>query len=145
MKIILTQKISGLGNKGEIKDVNDGYARNFLLPKKLAELANIKSIERVEKEKIEKTQKEKENEEKIKALAEKIKGKIFIIEVKSENEKLFGSIGKKEIANAIGDQIDEDMIELDENIKETGEKSININFGYNIKVKVIIKITGEDK
>lgn len=143
MKIILTQNVTGIGNKGEIKEVNDGFARNFLLPKKLAELANAKSIERVEVELLQKKETEKEKIAKLESVANKIRNEKFVIKAKSKNEKLFGSIGKKEIANIIGNEINEDMIELDENIKETGEKSININFGSNIKAKIFIKIMGE--
>lgn len=143
MKIILLQNVKGLGNVGDVKEVANGYARNFLLPKKIVEIATDAAIEKVKKEKAEKEKTATEEMKKIKDLAKKIEGKEVIIKAKTKDKKLFGSVGTKEIAEKLGGGISEDMIELKENIKETGAQNITVDFGSDIKAKIKIIITGE--
>jgi len=143
MRVILLQDIKSLGNAGDIKEVANGYARNFLLPKKLAEMATKEAVEKVTKKR-QKTEelKNKETEE-LKNLAKKLEGKKIVIKAREKGGKLFGSVGKKEIAEKLGNEISEDMIELKENIKETSKKNVNINFGDNIKTEIIVNVIGK--
>lgn len=143
MKVILLQDIKSLGNAGDVKEVADGYARNFLIPQKLAEAATKEAVGKVVKKKQETKELKNKKTEELKNLAKKLEGEKVVIKVKEKDGKLFGSVGKKEIAKNLGDEINENMIELKENIKETGEKEVRINLGNNIKVKIKVLITGE--
>lgn len=143
MKIILLQDIKSLGNTGDVKDVADGYARNFLLPQKLAETATKEAVEKALRKKQETEELKNKRTRELKSLAKKLEGKEIIIKVKEKGGKLFGSINRKEIAENLGNEISEDMIELKENIKKTGRKNVNINFGDNIETEIIVNITGE--
>lgn len=146
MKVILIQDIKNLGKTGDIKEVTDGYARNFLLPKKLAEIATPEATKKVEKIKEEQIEREKEDLEKKQKLATELEGREIIIRAKEKKGKLFGSIGKKEIAKElamIGFEIGEKMIEIKEPIKETGKKEIIIKLGHNIEVCIKLVIQGE--
>lgn len=145
MKIILLQDIKSLGNAGDVKDVADGYARNFLLPQKLAETVTKKAAEKAVRKKQETEGLKNKRMEELKKLAKELEGKEIIIKAKEKGGKLFGSVGKKEIAEKIGIAANENMIELEENIKETGTKNISINFSNNIKAKIKVIITGEEK
>lgn len=132
MKVIFLQAVPRVGRKNEVKEVNDGYALNFLLPRKLAERATPKAIaelERRQKEIV--VEKEIQDDLLIKNL-EELKGKTIQIKAKA-NEKgsLFSSIHKKEIIEALskehGAQISEEYIILDKPIKELGEFDIPVH------------------
>src|SRR4030042_5245015 len=144
MKIILLQDVKNLGNTGDIKEVSGGYARNFLIPGKLAESAKKEAVAKAAIKKQEAEELKNKKTEELKNLAKELEGREIIIKVKEKGGKLFGSVGKKEIAENLGDKISEDMIELKENIKETGKKEIIVNFGNNIKTKMTVNIAGDD-
>ena len=101
MKVILLQEIKTLGKKGDIKDVSEGYARNFLFPKKLAQITSESAI------KTALIQKEKESKEqqiisdKVNQVAGSLKEKKIVLKAKEKGGKLFGSITKKDIAKAL--------------------------------------------
>jgi large subunit ribosomal protein L9 len=141
MQVILLENVRNLGKRGELKEVAEGYAVNFLVPKKLAQLATADSVEELRKKQEENLKKDKENEERLKKMAFAIKDKKIFIKAKSEKEKLFGSIGKKEIFTEIkklGLELPENSIILKEPIKTTGEKEITLDFGKNIKTKIAV-------
>lgn len=146
MKIILLQSIKGLGNIGDIKDVADGYARNFLFPKKLAAIATPEAVKITNAEKEERVEENKKELEKIQKLAEEIKDKKIVIQAKEKKGKLFGSVGVKEIAQELeklGFSIDEKRIILGKPIKEIGEINITIELGNNIKTQIKVIIEGD--
>ena len=146
MKVILTQDIKGVGKKDDIINANDGYARNFLLPKKLAVEANNSNMSLLKGRKDSanfKKEQEKENAEKLKEELSKI---TLPIKVKAgENGKIFGSITSKEIAielkNKCNIEIDKKKILLKESIKETGVFNIEIKLFEGIIGKLKINIT----
>jgi len=143
MKVLLINNIKSLGNKGEIKEVSEGYARNFLIPKKLVEIATVETIEKADQVKKGIEKQERATEEKLKKIASDIQNKKITIKAKSEKEKLFGSIGAKEISEELKKQnfeISEKSIVIKEPIKTIGEKEIMIDFGKNIKAKIIVAI-----
>lgn len=143
MKIILLENIKTLGNKGELKEVAEGYARNFLLPKNLAEIATPDSIDRLKQNQKQIQEKEKGEEEKMKKIASEIQGKKITIRAKAEKNKLFGSIGTKEISEElkkINFDISEKSIILKEPIKNLGEKEISIQLGKNEKIKITVAV-----
>lgn len=137
MKVFLTQDIKGLGRKGDIKEVNDGYARNFLFAKGLAVvLSNGKTKEILAEKKSNQQLANKlktENEAKIKELD----GKTFIFTTKADkNNHLYGSIGPKELATKTG--INEKM--FNSHYKEIGHYALKISFpdGITISINVVI-------
>lgn len=143
MKVILIENVNNLGNTGDVKEVADGYARNFLIPQKMAEIATGEAVGKAARIKQETEELKNKRTEELKNSAKKIEGKKIIIKAKTKGEKLFGSVGKKEIAEKLGNGISEDMVELEENIKATGEKNIDVNLGSNIKAKIKVNIQGE--
>ena len=145
MKIILTQDIKGVGKKDEIINANDGYARNFLFPKKLAVEANNQNLAELKSKQNAQTHKkdlEKENANKLKEKLSKI---ILKVKVKAGgNGKIFGSITSKEIATELKNQykieIDKKKILLKEPIKEIGIFSVEIKLYEGIIGKLKIEI-----
>lgn len=143
MKVILLKNVPKIGKQNEIKDVSDGYARNFLFPHKLAVVADKQNIERIEKEQANK----KADQEKKKAEVLRIinSGDSHIVIKAKANEKghLFASIDEKQVLAAIPGAkgfIDEKMIEMEGHIKEVGEHEVKVDlFGDVKKVKVVVE------
>ena len=131
MKIILLENIKSLGKKGDLKDVAEGYALNFLLPKKFAEIATVKAIAGLEK-RIQNLAIEREVQiDLLMKNLEEIKGKVIKIKSKADEKgHLFSGIHKKEIVEEMKKQhnadIDEEFIVLEKPIKEVGEFDIPI-------------------
>lgn len=131
---------------GDVKDVAEGYGRNFLLPKKLAEYATGAAIEKAGKIKQEMEELKNKKTEELKKIAKILEGKEITIKAREKDGKLFGSIGKKEIAQKlreIGFEPEEKTIILEEPIKKTGKIEISVDFGGNTKAKVIVNVAGE--
>ena len=101
MQIILLQDVKNVGKKGQIKNVPDGYARNFLLAKKLAAVATQSTISQVKTEEAKRNQQFALEKQEIQKTASEINGKRIVIKARSKNGKLFGSITAKEIASEI--------------------------------------------
>ena len=138
MKVILTKDLDELGLEGDIVKVADGYARNFLIPKKIAMEANRQNIKYMEtqKRKIEiKRLKAKEDAEKIKEQMADVM--VTISQKAGEEEKLYGSVTSMDIANHLEEQgitIDRRKIILDKPIKALGE--------YDVPIKLYPEVTG---
>jgi len=144
MKIILIRDVENLGEKGDIKKVADGYARNFLLPNKLVKLANKKNLKEIERQK-ELTAIKSEGELKLlQKSVSKIDGQEIEISVKlKKNGEIYSSLSPLKISQAFkkkGLDIKKTQIKLKEAIKEVGEYPIAINFSHGLEaeVKVII-------
>lgn len=142
MKVILLQDVKSLGKKGEIVEVSDGYARNFVLPKKLGAEANSKNMNDLKLQKANADKIAKEQLEAAKELAKVLETKEVIVKMKSgEGGKTFGSISSKEIAEEAkkqcGLELDKKKIQLPEAIKSLGV--------YEVGVKLHTKVTGKLK
>ncbi len=147
MKVILTQDIKGVGKKDEIINANDGYARNFLFPKKLAVEANNQNMNLLQGRKDSANYKKEQDKEKANEIKEKISKIMLKIEVKAgESGKIFGSITSKEIAAELKKQynidIDKKKINLKEPIKELGTFTIDVKLYEGIIGKLKIDIIG---
>ena len=146
MQIILLQDIKGLGKKFDIKKTADGYARNFLFPKKLATAATAEAISRTKKERGIRIQKEKEGLKKVEQTAGKFKNLVLKIKSKATKDgKLFGSISNQEIANILKEknfEISPDKIEIKEPIKKLGKHSVKINLASGIQAEIAIEVLG---
>ncbi|MDR1821296.1 MAG: 50S ribosomal protein L9 [Oscillospiraceae bacterium] len=146
MKVILTADVKGQGKKGEVITVSDGYARNFLFPKKLAQEATAQSQTelRQKKEAEERRRaKEKANAEEISA---KLQGLVVKIHAKAgENGRLFGSVTNAEIAEELlkqhGLEIEKHQITLDENIKLFGTYEVKAKLGYEVSGTINLVVT----
>ena len=131
MKIILLQDIKGVGKKDEVINASDGYARNFLLPKKMGVEANAENMSKLKAKQDSNQYKKSVEKEKAEKIAEKLKNITLKISVKSgENQKIFGSITAKEIAENLKEQykieIDKKKIDLKEPIKVLGVTTVSI-------------------
>jgi large subunit ribosomal protein L9 len=147
MKIILLQDVKTLGKKGDVKDVSEGYARNFLISKKLAQIATEGAVKNVEAKKAQKNAFEKANLEKLRELAEKLKDRRIVLESREKKGKLFGSILAKDIALELKKEnleISEKSIILKETIKKIGEYKIEIRLEKDIKSQIILEVRGEN-
>ena len=145
MKVILQKDIHNLGDAGDVKNVADGYARNFLLPKKLVIPFNESSKKAIDHQKqVIKVKKEKRRKESEKT-AQAFTGLTLTLKAKvGEEDKLFGSITAIDIAKQLkeaGFDIDKRRIHLDEQIKTLGEHSVSIKLeeGLTAQVKVIVE------
>ena len=148
MKVILTQDVKGVGKKDQILEVNDGYARNFLIPKKLgvqASTANLALLKSKQDSRDFKRQEDKKEAEQIKEKLEKIR---LDIKVKSgENGKIFGGVTSKEISDVLKDKysinIDKKKIELKETIKTVGITTVDIKLFEGVIGKVKVNVITE--
>lgn len=145
MKIIILVNQKNIGKAGEIKEVNDGYARNFLFPKKLAEPATAENIKENEKVKSENEEKYRQEIGKIKEIIAQIENKNIIIKRKEKNGKLFGSIGAKDIEAEIRriHPLNQAEIIIGKPIKKLGEYKIGIKFNHDLKTQINLIVQGE--
>ncbi len=147
MRVILLQDVEKLGKKYDVKEVKDGYARNFLIARGLAKLATEKELRRVETRKEIELKKEEEELEGAQVLASKLDGVELIIPVKIGDEgQLFESINKQKIIEKLkelGFDIKKSQVILEESIKELGEFPVKISFKHNLEVEIRIIVTEE--
>lgn len=146
MKVILTQDVKSQGKKGQLVDVSDGYARNFLLPKKLAVIATAENLNTMKQQ--EKARKAQEAAEKAeaKATAKKLKDMTVKIAAKAgEGGRLFGAVTAKEVSEALSEQygvnIAKTKLVLDEPIKACGGYQIKAKLGYEVVGTVSVMVT----
>lgn len=144
MKVILQQDVKPHGKKGDVVNVNDGYARNFLFPKKLAIEATAGALDDVRKKQESAQRKEAQARLEAANLADKLKKAIVEVKVKAgEGEKIYGSVTSAEIATALnnaGYEVDKKKIVLKENIKNIGTYQIEVKVYAGISAKVTIKV-----
>ncbi|MDD3839437.1 MAG: 50S ribosomal protein L9 [Clostridia bacterium] len=148
MKIILMKDIKGLGKKGDVVNANDGYARNYLLPKKLAVQADSGNLKVLNEQKKALAKKEKKEHKNACKLASALEGKIINIKAKAgEGGRLFGSVTSLDISKAIKQQTDFDIdkkkIDLDEPIRTLGSQKVEIRIYPEVTAQVIVKVVEE--
>lgn len=146
MKLLLEQDVKGTGKKGEIVDVSDGYARNFLLPRKLATPADAQAVNAANIQKSAAAHKKFQAGLAARELAKQLEGAVITVQAKvGENGHLFGSITGKEVAAAIAEQkhieIDKKKISLPEPIRALGEYNVRVSLYENTfaLVKVVVE------
>ena len=148
MKVILLQDVKSLGKKGEIVEVSDGYARNFVLPKKLGAEANSKNMNDLKLQKANADKIAKEQLEAAQELAKVLETKEVIVKMKSgEGGKAFGSISSKEIAEEAKKQceleLDKKKVQLPEAIKSLGDYEVNVKLHTKVMGKLKVKLIEE--
>ena len=145
MKVILLQDVKGQGKKGQLIDVSDGYARNFLLPRKLAQEAtadNINTMKMNDKALQEKRQKEREQAV---ALSKVLKDMTLTVKAKGGGAgRLFGSVTNAEISDALAKQhkiqLDKRKIVLEDPIKNVGTYTVRCKLGYEVVAELTVVI-----
>ena len=148
MKVILQQDIKGQGKKGQMIDAAEGYARNYLLPRKLAILATTDAINTMNLKEKARRAEEAANREAAVTLGNKLKDVTVKIAAKGGKEgKLFGAITNKEISDALNEQFGLDIakqkIVLDEPIKAFGTYELKAKLGYEVTTKFSVSVTEE--
>lgn len=147
MKVILLQDIDKLGKKGDIKEVADGYARNLLIPNKMAVLASKSEIIKAEEQKKINTEKAEKELVLFQEVASQLDG--FELEIPAkvgEDDKLFGAITAVKISEELKKnnfEIEKNKIKLKESIKEIGEYEIPIELPHNLEAKIKLIVTEE--
>lgn len=147
MKVILLEDIKGVGKKDEIINATDGYARNFLFPKKLAVEADAGNMAKLKAKKESQAHKKELEKENAKEIAKKLETITLKLSVKAgENGKIFGGVTSKEIAENLKNEhkieIDKKKIQLKETIKNIGTVSVEIKLFEDITAKLKIRIEG---
>ncbi len=148
MKVILQQDVKGQGKKGQLIEASDGYARNFLLPRKLAVEATADNLNKMKKQDEAKAAKEAAEKAEAQALAEKLESLQVIIQAKAgAGGKLFGSVTTKEVSDALkaqhGLEIGKSKIVQPEPIKAFGSYTLKCKLGYEISGTLHVVVTEE--
>ena len=144
MKVILKEDVKNLGSKGDIVNVSDGYARNYLFPRGLAEEANKGNIQQLKERQKAMQKKMQEEKAAAKEMASRMEKEKFVIAVKAgEQGRLFGSVTTKDIADAVakaGYEIDRRKIQLDENIKSLGVHKVKVRLYEDVTADIKIQV-----
>lgn len=149
MEVILLQDVKSLGKKGDLVNINDGYARNFILPKKLGLEATANNLNDLKLTKAKQDKLAKEELEAAKALAVTVEEQPVKLTIKvGENGRTFGAVSTKEIAVAVKNQrnldIDKKKMHLDEAIKNLGTYIVPVKLHKDVTAKLTV-VVGEDK
>jgi large subunit ribosomal protein L9 len=144
MKVILKHDVKGLGRAGDVKDVKDGYARNFLLPNGAALVADSGALKNWERHRAERDERDRLERDDAEATAEKLRALKVEIAVKAgEKNRLFGSVTNREIADVIGRggiEIDRHAIHLREPIKTVGDHRVEVKLAAGIEAQVTVTV-----
>src|SRR5262245_34025101 len=147
MEIILREHVDNLGRRGEIVKVADGYARNFLLPRKLALLATEGNKRQIERERVKFEAKELEEKKVAEAVAVRLTGLEVVIARKvGETEALYGSVTSADIAEALlakGFDIERRKLQLAEPIKRIGEVDVPVKLHREVSSSIKVKVVPE--
>ena len=147
MKVILKKRVPSLGHEWDIVTVKNGYARNYLLPQKLAEVATPKRLELAQKRMEERVKKMEELVSSAKETAEKLAKIELHFKKKARGTKLYGSVSEKDIQEALTKEhkleIDKDAIRLKEHLKELGEHSVTIHLAEGVEAEIKVSIEEE--
>lgn len=145
MKVILLADVKGTGKTGELHEVSDGYARNFLFPKKLAQTATVQAVGEMKAKQASAAHRAEAERQAAEDLAKKLNAMTIKVHAKAGSAgKLFGAVTTKEIAEAISEQlgsvVDKKKVSIDGDIKTYGEYEavVKLHVGILAKVKVIV-------
>jgi large subunit ribosomal protein L9 len=148
MKVFLIKDVPGLGKQGEIKDVADGYARNYLIPRGLAEEATEGILKSVEQRLRELRKKEERINKQVEEAIEKLMGEYLVIPVAmGKDGKLFGSVGNKDIAQALserGIKLDRKDIELEAPLKHIGVYKVPVKMPTGQRVEITVELVPKE-
>jgi len=147
MKVILTEEIRGLGTRGEVVTVKDGYARNYLLPKNLAREASTGNLKQIEHERRKWALLAQQEKDVAQKAADKVKGvKITIEKRVGEHGQLFGSVTANEIADALmakGIEVDKRRIEVEQPIKNLGVHDVPVRLHRDVTANIQVEVVAQ--
>lgn len=147
MKVLLCEDVEKLGWYGDVVEVSEGYARNYLLPRRIAIVPTEQKIKAMSEEKAKRTEQRKLDQERLQKAAEAAEDAEVVIAAKvNEQGHLFGSVAEKEIAENLrrqGYEIADKFVQLDEHIREVGQYTVKLKFAANITAKVKVTIVPE--
>jgi large subunit ribosomal protein L9 len=148
MEVILREDVERLGSRGQVVKVADGYARNFLLPKRLAVAATDSNRKIVEQERQAHLRREAKQKSEAEDLAKLLGGVTVTIAQKAgENDQLFGSVTAKDVVDALAQQnytVDRRKVQLDEPIKQLGEFKVPVKLHKDVVAEVTVKVVKEE-
>jgi len=140
MKVIFLQDVKNVGKKFDVKNVSDGYARNFLFPQGLAKIATEETVKNLEAQKAATVKEEEKVKNELIALSKVLENKEFEFKVKTgEKGEVFGSVTKNDIEKSISAPEDIEVL-LDKPIKKLGEHRVEVNLGKGIKANLKINV-----
>jgi large subunit ribosomal protein L9 len=149
MKVILLEDVEKIGKKFEVKEVKDGYARNFLIPKGLAKLATKEALIWLETQKDIEEKKAEKGLKEIQEIASSIDDQEVVIQVKvGDQDQIFESVGAQKISEKLkeaGFDIKKNQIELAEPIKELGEFPVKVKFDHNLEAEIRVIVSKEEE
>ena len=148
MKVILQQDVKGQGKKGQLIEVSEGYARNFLLPRKLAVLATADAMNTMKLQEKAKKAEEARQKAEAEAIAEKLKhSQVKVTARAGANGKLFGAVTSKEVSDALqsqyGIELAKQKIVLEEPIKSFGSYQLKAKLGHEVSGTIYVIVTEE--
>ena len=148
MKVILLKDIAHIGQKDDLKEVRDGYARNFLLPQGLAEIATTEALERIQRLKAQTEAKEKEKQGATKRIFDAVRGKTFIAQEKvGEEGQLFAGISAQRVVEILSESkisgVDEKNVVLEKHIKKIGMHDVVLRSG-DLETKFKLEVKQQD-
>jgi large subunit ribosomal protein L9 len=146
MKVVLTQDVKGTGKAGETKDVADGYARNYLIPRKLAQPATRGAQDRVDRQRATTVQREQREVTEAKALAARLEAVQVVLKLRSGKDgKLFGAVTNADVASALKQQhsitLDRRKIEFDEPVKAMGPSTAHVKLHRDVTARIPLMVT----
>ena len=150
MKVILLQDIKGTGKKDQIMEVSDGFARNYLLPRKLAREATSEALNSIEKSKSAQKHRDDVKKQEAEAKAHELKGKVVVVNARGgEGGRLYGSITAQEIGEALkaqhGVDIDKRKIELDEPVRTAGQTLFTVKLAAGVSTRMLLNVVVSGK
>ena len=148
MKVVLLQEVKKLGKKGEVLEVAEGYARNFLLPKKLAAAATADTLNQLQQQKAAVADRQKRQLEEAKLLASQLaKIEVKVAAKAGEGGKLFGAVTTKDVADAAkaqhGLELDRRKMDIPEPIKNLGPAAVVLKLHPEVTTEIKIQVVGE--
>ncbi len=150
MKVILLADVKNIGKKDEIVNVSDGYARNFLFPRKLAVEATPGASKEVERKRAAERQREMERRAEAEKSAGSLRGKVIVVQTRCGSQgRLYGSVTSAEIAQALKEQykveVDKRRIEVEEAIRNVGEYPVVVRLYPEISAKMTVRVQPAEK
>jgi len=149
MKVVLLADVAGLGRQGEVKEVADGYARNFLLPRRLAALATPQALQQAEARARAEARRQAKADEEAQALAQRLQGEVIVIPARvGEEGRLYGSVTAADIAQAVarltGREVDHRQVELEEPIKKLGAYEVPLRLTRNVRASLKVEVVAQE-
>jgi large subunit ribosomal protein L9 len=147
MKVVLLKDVEKLGKEGEIKEVAEGYARNFLIPRNFVKPATQQAIAEVELKKEKKTKSDQMELAEVQKIAEQLDGRELFIKVKEKDGTLFGSVNEKTITKTFADEglkIDPKNVKLEEPIKEVGDYDVKLELDHGLEANIKVILVPEE-